>query len=101
MFRPWPKLIKQIDGPRLWVRVDQSQLEPAIVVRWVGAEKYRWWIAHLAHLGGLREVADSRYEAALLDEVADTMVDLAFLNRHGAPEEGFLGPAHWRQRRRR
>ena len=95
MFKPWPRLIKQIDGPRIWVRVDRSQPRPAIVIDRVSAERYRPTIDYLAQSSELAAVGIDRYEAPLLDQIADTMVDLAFLNRHGTPDEGFVAPSHW------
>lgn len=95
MLKPWPRLIKRIEGPRLWVRVDLSRT-PAIVIESVIAEHYKADIDYLVRLSGLMAVTDSRYEAPLLDQVADAMVDLAFLNRHGSKDEGFSDPSHWR-----
>lgn len=61
------------------------------------AEHYRLTVDYLAGLNGLAPVATNRYEAPLLDQIADTMVDLAFLNRHGNAEEGFAVPMHWQK----
>lgn len=97
MFKPWPRLIKRLDGPRLWIHVDRSKCRPAIVIERLSAEHYRLTVDYLARLSGLAPVTTARYEAPLLDQIADTMVDLAFLNRHGIPEEGFVEPAHWRK----
>lgn len=97
MFKPWPSLIKRIDGPRLWLFVDRSQPRPAIVIEDLSTPRYRITVDYLARLNELKPVAPNRYEARLLDQIADAMIDLAFFNRHGTPEEGFVEPAHWRE----
>ena len=95
MFKPWPRLLKRIDGPRLWIRVDRSEKHPAIIIERLSAERYRVTVEYLAKLSELRCTGPSRYEAPLLDQIADAMVDLAFLNRHGEPAESFVNPSHW------
>lgn len=95
MFKPWPRLIKRITGPRLWVQVDRSQHRPAITIERVSSERYRSVIDYLARLSGLSPAEPNRYEARLLNQIADVMVDLAFLNRHGDPKEGMVRPRHW------
>lgn len=97
MFKPWPRLIERIDGPRLWICVDGSRNRSAIVIKRLSAERYRLTVDYLARINGLVPVTTNCYEAPLLDQIADTMVDLAFLNRHGTAEEGFAEPTHWRK----
>ncbi|TCP32387.1 hypothetical protein [Sphingomonas sp. BK235] len=97
MFKPWPRLIKRIDGPRLWLFVDRSQPRPAIVIEDLSTARYRITVDYLARLSELIPVTPNRYEAKLLDQITDAMIDLAFLNKHGMPEEWFVDPAHWRK----
>ena len=95
MFEPWPRIINRIDGPRVWAHIDRRQISPALMIDQLSAERYRPTIEYLACLNELSSFVLNRYEAKLLDQVADMMIDLAFLNRHGTPDEGFVAPSHW------
>jgi hypothetical protein len=92
----WPRRVNHLNGPRLWITRSTIDRMPGFNVIRISDEKYRRWIAHLAGLSGLVEAGDNtRYHARLRDQVDDTMIDLAFLNMHGEPSEGFVDPPHW------
>lgn len=95
MRHPWSDILSHIDGPRLWITIDLSIPRPALAVHCLSDSRYLQTVIHLALLNGLTPIDDRSFDAPLPDQIADAMIDLAFLNRHGTPDEGFVPPRHW------